>query len=524
MPNPKKYLDNVGLTEYTSLLKDYISDQQHTIDGYYDVTTTHKFYEHYDNGTFSDEITGAIGNIYVDLLTNKLYKYDNNAYVEITTSVSTDFESTGISAGTITINGTSNTIKVPIEFDGTYDASTNKAATVSTVTNAVSEIHPITNGYYDRLDTKSFYEHFEYGDPGEFIDEITGVVGNIYLDFLTNKLYRYDYPTDTSVDPIYIEIVESTEINNFISDIKVEKPSLSTELSLNGARLSLFSTDDSTESLILNNISIFRNATKSAFATKNAIYDKIWYMKDSLETCSITGRDVWTDGNNIYYSLGNVQYILDRATSTWVNKTWTGLTNATGANIWTDGENIYYSYNSTQYVLNVATSTWSSKSWTGLTNFLGQNVWTDGDNIYCSSLSNQYVLNKSTSTWETKTWTGLTSFNGSDIWTDGDNIYYSSSSTQYVLDKTTSTWSTKTWTGLTNFNGSYVWKDLNNTIYYSNSSNSLHYVLDKSTSNWSVVTWANMTGLFASEIDGIDVWTDGTNVYNSGSFELVIVS
>ena len=48
MPNPKKYLDYGGLTEYTSLLKDYISDQQHTIDGYYDVTTTHKFYKNYD--------------------------------------------------------------------------------------------------------------------------------------------------------------------------------------------------------------------------------------------------------------------------------------------------------------------------------------------------------------------------------------------------------------------------------------------------------------------------------------------
>ena len=106
-----------------------------------------------------------------------------------------------------------------------------------------------------------------------------------------------------------------------------------------------------------------------------------------------------------------------------------------GFSIWTDGTNIYYSNQSNQYVLNKSTSTWEAKTWSGLTSFDGRSIWTDGDNIYYSSGTSQYVLNKSTSTWTKKTWSGLTSFAGVAVWTDGDNIYYSNYSDQYVLPR-----------------------------------------------------------------------------------------
>ena len=129
--------------------------------------------------------------------------------------------------------------------------------------------------------------------------------------------------------------------------------------------------------------------------------------------------------------------------NTWVEKTWNGMTSFQGSNIWTDGENIYYSCGSDQYVLDKSTSTWTPKTWNGLTNFNGWYIWTDGDNIYYSfeygSSSNQYVLNKSTSTWTPKTWGGFTSLFGNCIWTDGENIYFSNDSNQYVLNKSTST-------------------------------------------------------------------------------------
>ena len=192
-----------------------------------------------------------------------------------------------------------------------------------------------------------------------------------------------------------------------------------------------------------------------------------WLAKTWAGLTSFVGTNIWTDGDNIYYSAGSTQYVLNKDTSTWTPKVWNGFTSPNGANVWTDGDNIYYSTGSTQYVLNKDTSTWIEKTWAGLTSLSGIFIWTDGDNIYYSAGSTQYVLNKDTSTWTPKVWNGFTSPNGANVWTDGDNIYYSASSTQYVLNKDTSTWIEKTWAGLTSFVGTNIWTDGDN-IYYSN--------------------------------------------------------
>ena len=147
---------------------------------------------------------------------------------------------------------------------------------------------------------------------------------------------------------------------------------------------------------------------------------------------SFNGQYIWTDGTNIYLSKttgGNQQYVLDKSTSTWSAKTWTGLSNFNGTEIWTDGTNIYYSHGETQKVLDKSTSTWLDKTWTTpyADSLYGSMIWTDGTNIYNSiwmSSGRQYVLDASTSTWYAKTWTGLSSeLDGSKIWTDGVNIY-----------------------------------------------------------------------------------------------------
>ena len=57
------------------------------------------------------------------------------------------------------------------------------------------------------------------------------------------------------------------------------------------------------------------------------------------------------NNKNIYYSEGQAQYYLDKDTSTWYQKSWNGFNNITGRYIWTDGTDIYYSYGSDQYVL-----------------------------------------------------------------------------------------------------------------------------------------------------------------------------
>ena len=193
-----------------------------------------------------------------------------------------------------------------------------------------------------------------------------------------------------------------------------------------------------------------------------------WKTKtfNGITGSTFTGTNVWTDGDNIYYSEGTRHLLLDKATSTWTAKTWSGLTSFIGQNVWTDGENIYNSNGTSVFVLDKATSTWEEKTWGGLTYVNSENIWTDGYNIYYSFLTSQYILDKSTSTWEEKTWSGLTGFYGEHVWTDGDNIYYSSETDQYVLDKATSTWEEKTWSGLTNFTAIGIWTDGEN-VYYS---------------------------------------------------------
>lgn len=234
-----------------------------------------------------------------------------------------------------------------------------------------------------------------------------------------------------------------------------------------------------------------------------------WIAKSWNGYNKMVGSSIWSDGDNIYYSMAMYQYILNKSTSTWSAKTWNGLTSFNGAHIWTDGDSVYYSFGDDQYVLNRQTSTWSAKTWKGLTSFDGGYVWTDGDNIYYSSSSNQYILDKATSTWVEKEWNGLTSFDGSSVWFEGNNIYYSYGLTRYVLNKSTSTWSEKVWTSAPYYmDGGKIWS-VNGYTFYSNGTYE-QYVLDKSTSTWSTKTWTGFTSFSERNI-----WTDGTNIYVS---------
>lgn len=65
-------------------LPSYVDD---VIEAYYD-STNDAFYEHYDagTGTYSDVITGETSKIYVDLLTNKAYRWSGHTYIEISST------------------------------------------------------------------------------------------------------------------------------------------------------------------------------------------------------------------------------------------------------------------------------------------------------------------------------------------------------------------------------------------------------------------------------------------------------
>ena len=75
---------------------------------------------------------------------------------------------------------------------------------------------------------------------------------------------------------------------------------------------------------------------------------KTWNGLSTRELSYLSGNNVWTDGNNIYYSRGSMQKVLNRSTSTWCDTTWNGTSDFIddfwGGYVWTDGNNIYYSY------------------------------------------------------------------------------------------------------------------------------------------------------------------------------------
>ena len=265
-------------------------------------------------------------------------------------------------------------------------------------------------------------------------------------------------------------------------------------------------------------ISITQNTTFIAIFRQYQVSIKTWFGLTSF-----MGFGVWTDGENIYYSQKNEQYVLDKETSTWNVKTWNGLSNFSGERIWSDGENIYYSHYTSQYILNKETSTWYEKSW-NVNPFSGIYIWTDNENIYYSNDTEQYVLDPATSTWELKSWNGLNDFDGYRVWTDGENFYYSyfsatslihQTTKQYILNKETSTWTELEWNGLNNIDGDDIWTDGEN-IYYSyyNSNStftlSYQYVLDVKSQTWEEVEWSLYDDLY-----GNNIWSDGENIYCS---------
>lgn len=91
----------------STYLPSYVDD---VIEGYY---YNNKFYK---ESTHTTEITGETGKIYIDLSTDKVYRYGGTAYAEIAqgslVSVTRDLNS-GTQIGTITINGTGTSLYAP---------------------------------------------------------------------------------------------------------------------------------------------------------------------------------------------------------------------------------------------------------------------------------------------------------------------------------------------------------------------------------------------------------------------------
>lgn len=138
----------------STYLPSYVDD---VIEGYY---YNSKFYT---TSAHTTEITGETGKIFVDLSTNKTYRYGGSSFTEISqgsiVSVSRDLTS-GTKIGTLTINGTGTDLYAPTPetFTVTGGASTivsdNLTANRALISNtngkvAVSDVTSIELGYLD---------------------------------------------------------------------------------------------------------------------------------------------------------------------------------------------------------------------------------------------------------------------------------------------------------------------------------------------------------------------------------------
>lgn len=262
-------------------------------------------------------------------------------------------------------------------------------------------------------------------------------------------------------------------------------------------------------------VAIARAILQAAGVTKTekTVYswiEKSWTIDDEY---ALYGYYVWHDGNDTYLTgnYGSQQFKLNRSTNTWNRITWNGDNIPEGGhNIWSDGNNIYWSHNSTHYMLNRSTNSWETKTWNGLTEldgeFDGERIWTDGINIYLS-YGISYVLNKSTSTWS-RIWLDQVFIYGDRIWTDGTNFYCTISHDTFVLKN--NTWQEKTWSENINVpdDGQYIWND-NGRVYYSDYNT--QYVFNKKANKWEQYTHTDLDYL-----DGRYIWHDLDKTYYSG--------
>ena len=97
----------------STYLPSYVDD---VIEGYYN-STDGKFYE---EATYTTEIPPEAGKIYIDLSTNKSYRWGGSTYVQMPTGSTVTVSqglSSGTTVGTITIDGTTTTLYAPTDTD-----------------------------------------------------------------------------------------------------------------------------------------------------------------------------------------------------------------------------------------------------------------------------------------------------------------------------------------------------------------------------------------------------------------------
>ena len=239
-----------------------------------------------------------------------------------------------------------------------------------------------------------------------------------------------------------------------------------------------------------------------------AVFTK-FYKFEPIEftgEASLLSDYIWNDGENVYYSNNDSQFVLDQETNIWTKKQWKGLENFSSWFIWSDGVDFYYSYDRENYVLNKSAGAWIKKTWNGLTDINGRDVWSDGINIYCEGeIGSYYVLNRETDTWVRKVWSGISSLSFADLWFADGYVYCSSWGNYYKLNVLEDRWEKINMVEpCSNFDCSNIWNDGPDAYFGS-------YKFNSSTNTWDEITWNGIVidGLSPEDISnliGFYIW------------------
>ena len=230
---------------------------------------------------------------------------------------------------------------------------------------------------------------------------------------------------------------------------------------------------------------------------------------------SVDLRDVWSDGDNYYYSFlsdTNYHYKINFETSR-LESVWSSSFSARGRDIWSAGSDVYATTGGSLYLLNKETKTWDETSFkvdnSSITGLIGADVIHVNNDVFYlgktyngSTASSTCLLkyNFETKNWETIDGFSSISISGENVFSNGINFYGINprTKTQYIIDFNNYTYkelgSSEKLNGLNSFYGYLTATDGIN-LYAVN--NGALYQYDYSSSTWKKIQ-TNVTGKIIS--------------------------
>ena len=370
----------------------------------------------------------------------------------------------------------------------------------------------IYSWYQDYDDTMQFYgessdynAEFEIGIPYSAYnsnDNINNIQCSIELWFYDENEQEED-DEGHNIRLVYSPVLSSSAsfyLNTSEDDIIGEK----------------VATENYVRNNYVNQTYLSKYALKADTTKKLDNYYTLEFEHVSFNTSIVTPSNVWTDGDNVYYSTISYHYVLNKATQKWERITFQNHDSFEGAYVWKSGDNVYYSKGANQFILDKATRTWQDKTWNGLTNFDRTHIWTDGTDIYYSQGTSQYKLDKTTDTWNEKIW--YNDFILQDacfVWTDGQYTYYSYGTEQLCFDSHNSSWFQQKWNNIKEFYGNTILKIGETVLCSILNEDGIYeqYILNKSTNTWNQIYIRLDGSTYSRYYYQENLWTDGNDTY-----------